>query len=126
MERDTKHIISVAETIRQQLVALTDRDILNSWGITGISATTCEDMPALKLNVTARLHKGSVIVALNEGADSYEIFLNDEKGRRKVAEDIFFDELSDFIDRTIEKGEDEKEYLAFCEQERIKLFSGQV
>ena len=58
-------------------------------------------MPALRFLVNGRLHKGIVIVALNEGTDYCEIYLQDKDGKKKVAEDLDFTQFSDFIDRTI-------------------------
>ena len=126
MEIDKKHILSVADTIRKQLIALTPQNVLLSWGISNLAATICENLPALRFLVNGRLHKGIVIVALNEGTDYYEIFLQDKDGKKKVAEDLDFTQFSDFIDRTIERGENEAEYNAFIAEERRKLFMGQV
>ena len=126
MVMDKDYILSVAETIRQQLVVLTPPNVLLSWGISRLVATTCEDMPALRFQVQARLHTGAVYVALNQGVDYYEIFLQNKDGKKKVAADIDFESLGSTIDRLVEKGENEAEYNAFCEQERRKLFMGQV
>jgi hypothetical protein len=77
-----------------------------------------------KFKVNGRLHKGAVFIALNEGVDYYEIFLQDASGTRKVAEDIDFEQLGEVIDRHIERGENAAEYNAFCEAEYRKLMRG--
>ena len=41
-----------------------------------------------------------------------------------VNDEVCFDELGGVIDRAIESGTDKAEYDKFCEQERIKLYSG--
>lgn len=121
---DRQRILDIAETIRQQLVGLTPMNVLNSWGVTGLAATVIDNMPALKLKVNGRLHKGHVIIALNEGVDYYEIYLSDEKGRRKIATDIDFTQLGDVIDTAIESGTDKAEYDKFCEENFRKVFFG--
>ena len=126
MEIDKKHILSVADTIRKQLIALTPQNVLLSWGMTRLVATICEDMPALRFQVNGTIFQGQVYIALDEGQDYYEVYLQDKNGRRKVADSLDFTQIGDFVDRTVERGENEEEYATFCEQERIKLFSGQI
>ena len=126
MNIDIEHIKSVAETIRQQLFALTPVNVIMSWGLSGMVATTHYDMPSLKLMVSGRLHKGAVIISLDEASDYYKLYLMNKEGVRKVAEDLDFTQLGETIDRAIEKGDNEKEYMAFCEKERIKLITGQI
>lgn len=121
---DRQRILDIAETIRQQLVGLTPMNVLNSWGVTGLAATVIDNMPALKFKVNGHLHKGHVIIALNEGVDYYEIYLSDEKGRRKIATDIDFTQLGDVIDTAIESGTDKAEYDKFCEENFRKVFFG--
>jgi hypothetical protein len=122
---ESERIIEIAETIRHQLLSLTPMDVVLSWGIEGILyATVIDDMAALKFSVNGRLHKGSVIIALNEGVDYYEVFLQDDSGIRKVAEDVCFEQLGEVVDRHIESGDDKAEYNAFCEAEGRKLLHG--
>lgn len=103
---DKTHILSVAEEIRQQLVGLTSPNVLMSWEISQLTATVIDNMPALRFKVNGRLHKGQVFIALNEGIDYYEIYLADDKGKRKIAYDIDFTQLGDVIDNAIEGGTD--------------------
>ena len=124
MNLDKKHIMSVAETIREQLLGLTPMNMLMSWGISLLTATVIDDMAALSLRVNGRIHKGEVIIALNEGVDYYEIYLRDdseERNTRKIAEDIDFTQLSTTIDEAIESGRDKEEYYRFCAGVRQSL-----
>lgn len=116
-------IKQTAETIRQQLFGLTEFNVICSWGIEPpLLATVTNGMASLKFKVDARLHKGFVIIALNEGDDYYEIFLQ-KPGEKpvRIAEDIDFTQLGDVIDVAIESGTNKAEYEAFCEEERQKL-----
>lgn len=121
---DKKHILNVAEEIRRQLVGLTAPNVLMSWGISQLAATVIDTMPALRLKVNGRLHKGEVFIALNEGVDYYEIYLADKNGRRKIAYDIDFTQLGDVIDTAIESGTDKEEYNKFCEENFRKVMFG--
>ncbi len=123
MKIDRRHILNVAETIRQQLVGLTPMSVLMSWGVSSLTATLLENMPALKFRVNGRLHKGEVIVALGEGADYYEIHLRDSKETRRIARDVDFTQLGDIIDTAIESGTDPKEYEKFCRENLIRVMS---
>lgn len=101
--------MSVAETIREQLFGLTSPNILMSWGISRLAATVIDGMAALSLRVNGRIHKGEVIIALNEGGDYYEIYLRkgtEERDTQKIAEDVDFTQLSEIIDGAIESGTD--------------------
>lgn len=121
---DKKHILSVAEEIRRQLVGLTAPNVLMSWGISQLAATVIDNMPALRLKVNGRLHKGEVYIALNEGVDYYEIFIANDEGKRKIAYDIDFTQLGDVIDTAIESGTDKEEYNKFCEENFRKVMFG--
>lgn len=126
MKMDVDYIKSVAQTIRQQLFALTPVNVLMSWGISKMMATSHNEMPSLMLVVNGRLYKGSVLICLNECSDYYEIYFRDKEDIRKVAQDLDFTQIGTELDRLVEKGDDEDEYNAFCEQERIKLMNGQI
>ena len=126
MNVDIEHIKRVAQTIRQQLFALTPANVLMSWGLSGLVTTTYKNMPSLRLMVSGRLHKGAVIISLDEASDYYKLYLMNKEGVRKVADDLDFTQLGETIDQAIEKGDNEEEYMAFCEQEHIKLITGKV
>jgi hypothetical protein len=122
---EAEYILSTAETIRKQLVTLTDINILMSWGISHIVATTKNDMAALKFDVRGRLHRGAVIIAYDEGSDYYQIFLRYPTGDKQIAEDVDFESMSNIIDRAVEVGNDEDEYTKFCYDEFNKLLHGE-
>lgn len=124
MAFEKEHVMSVAETIREQLFGLTSPNILMSWGISRLAATVIDGMAALSLRVNGRIHKGEVIIALNEGVDYYEIYLREgteERDTQKIAEDVDFTQLSEIIDEAIESGTDKEEYYKFCDEVRQSL-----
>ncbi|MCD7851501.1 MAG: hypothetical protein LUH63_18370 [Parabacteroides sp.] len=122
---EKEYIMQVAQTVKEQLVALTPMPVLMSWGIEEFAATLYRDLPALRLKVNGRLHTGFVIVVLN-GSDYYEVYLVKGIEVKCVNDEVCFDELGDVIDRAIESGTDKAEYDKFCEQERAKLFGKAV
>ncbi len=124
---DKDYILSVANEIRSQIAALTPANVFCSWGVRPpFLATVFHGMPALKFHVSGRLHTGWVIVALDEGLDYYELHLQNHTGTRLVADQVCFDQLSELIDTTIERGTDPAAYEAFCEAERQKLLRGDL
>lgn len=94
---ETEYVMEIARTIREQLVSLTPMPVIMSWGIEGFAATVYKDMPALQIEVNGRLHTGYVIVALN-GADYYEVYLQQGASVECVNDEVCFDELGDVID----------------------------
>lgn len=118
-----EYVMQTAQTIRQQLWAMTPFSILMSWGITQLVATTFRNLPALRMKVNGRLHSGYVIIALN-GSDYYEVYLLKGADPECVNEEVCFDELGDVIDRAIESGTDKEEYDNFCNQQLAVLVSG--
>lgn len=127
MKKDIQHILDVARETCRQISRLTPMNVLMSWGVDTLRATTFRDMPALRIKVNGRLWSEYVIIALDEGKDYYEVWLADRKGNsKKVADEIDFTQLSDCIDTAIEKGTDEDEYFRFCEAERAKLMNGML
>ena len=122
---EKEYIMQVAQTVKEQLVALTPMPVLMSWGIEEFAATLYRDLPALRLKVNGRLHTGFVIVVLN-GSDYYEVYLVKGIEVKCVNDEVCFNELGDVIDRAIESGTDKAEYDKFCEQERAKLFGKAV
>lgn len=117
---DRQYIMRIAETIREQLVSMTQLPVLMSWGITQFVATVYRDLPALKFQVNGRLYKGDVLVCLN-GSDYYEIYLQNGEGTRCISEEAYFDELGEVIDRHIESGTDKAEYDKFCSEQLALL-----
>ncbi|GAB0483125.1 Uncharacterised protein [Alistipes sp. cv1] len=120
---EKEYVMQVAKTIREQLVVLTPMPVFMSWGIDEFAATIYKDLPALRIKVNGRLHKGYVIIALN-GSDYYEVYLQKGKNVECIDEEVFFEDLGDVIDRAIESGTDKAEYDKFCEQQLAILTGG--
>lgn len=123
---DKEYVIQIADTIRQQLLATTPMNVICFWGaLHGFFATEYKDMATLVFKVNGRLFKGEVLISYNE-MDYYELYLKDASGIRLVHPEVYFDQLGDIIDETIERGTDAKEYEAFCENEHAKLMRGEI
>lgn len=56
---EKEYVMQVAQTIKEQLVALTPMTVLMSWGIKEFAATLYRDLPALRIKVNGRLHAGT-------------------------------------------------------------------
>lgn len=116
----------IASTALSQIKATTANNVFNSWGVHKAVATVYNGAPALALLVDARLLKGFVFVVYNEGQDLYELYTADvtksEDEVTKVIDGLYADDLGDWIDRTIERGENWQEYEAFCREEEKKLY----
>lgn len=129
MERD--YLLSVANTIWQQiLVGGGDISIPMSWGIGKrvAIARRCSDnelRPCLALKVSGLLHQGWVIIALNEGHDTYEVLLVNEDGmydKDGWIKDVYCDELTSLIDSLVERpvwmGDDEYYEKAMADSDK--------
>ncbi len=117
---EKEYVLEVANTIREQLVALTPFNTIMSWGVSKFAATVYKDMPALTFKVNGRLHKGIIVIALN-GADYYEVYLQSGSETTLINGEVCFNELGDVIDEYIERGKDREEYNQFCRQQLSKL-----
>ena len=75
--------------------------------------TFYKNMPSLMLKVSGAIHKGYVIISLDESSDTYIITLMDNK-KEPVAsyDDIYCDSVGSKIDELIERpaGMNDKEY----------------
>ncbi len=120
---EKEYVLEVANTIREQLMTLTPLNTILSWGVDRFAATVYKDMPALTFKVNGRLHKGTIIIALNS-ADYYEVYLQSGKKTSLINDEVCFDELGDVIDEHIERGTDREEYNRFCEQQLKELIHG--
>ncbi len=105
---DKDYVMRIAETIREQLVTMTDTAVLLSWGIHEFMATVYKDLPGLKFRVNGRLFQGYVLICLN-GSDYYEVYLQNGEGTRCISDEVCFDELGEVIDRHIES-----DFKEFC------------
>lgn len=84
-----------------------------SWGVSKTMFTFWKDMPSLMLRVSGAIHKGWVVISLNEGADTYEVrLLNVRQEEKAVYTDIYADQVGSFIDGKIERpvGMSDEEY----------------
>lgn len=123
---DKEYVLSVADTIRQQLLGLPPMNVICSWGaLHGFFATVYKQMATLMFKVNGRLFKGHVLIAYNE-LDYYEIYLKDENGTRLLQDEVYFDQLCEVIDEAIERGDNPEEYAKFCKQEKAKLLRGEI
>jgi hypothetical protein BACCOPRO_01507 len=122
---DKSEIMAVVTTIREQLITLTNSNVLFSWGIQGFVATIFNEMATLKFRVNGRLFKGDVLICYNT-LDYYEIYLSNEDGSKCICNEAYYDNLGDIIDTAIESGTNKKEYEEFCHGEWFKLLSGQI
>ena len=114
---DKEYLLEVVETIKSQLLGTTPINTIMSWGVSGFIATNFKEMPTLMFPVSGRLFTGFVMVALNEGADYYEIFLRNEDGIRHLATDVCFEDFGLLIDIA---------YEAFCQEQWKKLLTGNL
>ena len=121
LSMEKEYVMQVASTARKQLLASINISVIWSWGTTNFTATVHNGMPSLKFSVNGRLHKGFVIISLDEGIDYYEVHLQDATGTRLVKDEVCFDELGSVIDEAIESGTNKAEYKQFCDEQRKKI-----
>ena len=110
----------VAKVAWEQIVGTTGANIVASWCIRGVGAGVVINesgyyLPCLVLAVSGLIHKGRVIVALNEGLDEYEVALWNKSGQRvgRWHTGLMFDELGAKIDELVErpKGMTDEDYM---------------
>lgn len=94
-----------------------NQTVVMSWGAERFRATTYKGMAALRFSVNGFLHKGTVMVAYNEGADLFEIYCLNSKGAVvNSARGVYFDELTDRLDTMIETKSNDTDYHTKIEQ----------
>lgn len=105
--------MSIANTINQQLRALTPRNVFWSWGASKFQAVGANQIEgigesyagALMFYVRGMLHKGHVMISLN-AMDEYTISIGSvRKGKMNVKKQIkgvHFDMLGTIIDGMVE------------------------
>jgi hypothetical protein len=77
-----------------------------SWAYHNPKAAEYRGMPALSARVSGYQHKGYLVVALNEGADLFEVYALSIKGEvKKEVKGVYIDQLIEVIDRMVEIGE---------------------
>ena len=103
-EQDRERCYEIAKTINEQLFWSIDKWTYFSWGVSKKLFTYFKEMPSLMMRVSGALHKGWVVISLNEGSDTYEVRLfNVKKEEKAKYEDIYCDQLGEFIDGLIER-----------------------
>lgn len=124
-EQERERCYQVAKTISNQLFWSIDIPTYWSWGVSSKVYTFYNGMPSLKMRVSGLVHKGWVVVSLNEGRDTYDVRLLDVKNEEKaVYEDIYADCLGKFLDDKIEKpvSMSEEQYAKLAEiDSKIKM-----
>ena len=126
MNTNANYTKQVAETIWQQILCTTDRNVVWSWGVSTRYFLTHKNMPSLAIKVQGFLHKGFVIISLDEGMDLYNLYLcKTLKGKdnpTKVIEGLYFDQLGEVIDRYVERGDcSDKEYAKKVDNAKYKI-----
>lgn len=121
MERD--YVIQMANTIREQLIAMTPVSVILSWGMETFVAIEFNGMAALRFHVNGRLFRGNVIVAYNT-MDYYEVYLQDCSGVKCIHEEVYFDRLGKVIDEAVEQGKDKAEYKRFLTEKGYPTIAG--
>jgi len=110
-QQQAMRVNSIANEIYRQLKAILGINVLWSWGIAEQRAMMYKNMASLGIRVNGYIHKGWVIISLNEGKDLYNIYLLDRKQNvKETFEDVYAEDL-EILDSLIETGEmSEQEY----------------
>ena len=107
---EKEYVISVAKEINVTLNMFAA--VTMSWGIEDRRATLYKGMPALRFTTNGFVHKGDVVVALNEGQDLYECYLIGKDGNvTREFKEVYVDMLIGILDKAVETGgRTEEEY----------------
>jgi len=110
-QQQAMRVNSITNEIYRQLKAILGINVLWSWGIAEQRAMMYKNMASLGIRVNGYIHKGWVIISLNEGRDLYNIYLLDKKQNvTQTFEDVYAEDL-EILDSLIETGEmSEQEY----------------
>lgn len=98
MEKD--YVLQVADTIKDQLVAVTPIGVIRSWHVEKFMAVEYKGMAALRFHVSGEAFCGNVIVA-HKGQDCYEVHLQNYSGTKHIKDEVHFMELGETIDRAV-------------------------
>lgn len=77
-------------------------------------------MPSLIFKVNGILHKGYVVVALNLGKDTYEVYLlNSRKKEINMVDNVYCEDLGNIIDGLVERKQStsDDEYLQMLKED---------
>ena len=104
MEKEFKQYArTVAHTIWNQVCA-GGVNIVMSWGVSKLGFTFSHGNPALIMWVSGFQFKGCVIIELNV-MDTYDIYFMKDAKYEKEINDVYFDQLTEVLDKYIEVGE---------------------
>ena len=107
----TEHDVEIGQYILT--ILKTRLDIVASWGLD--PETLRPIKYGIQFHVQGFKHMGWVRIALNEGADLFEVTLLSEEGEEvKKIEDVFLDNLISTVDEAVEKTDDYDKTL--CEE----------
>lgn len=107
----TEHDAEIGQYILT--ILKTKLDIVASWGLD--PETLRPIKYGIQFHVQGFKHTGLVRIALNEGADLFEVTLLSEEGEEvKKIEDVFLDNLISTVDEAVEKTDDYDKTL--CEE----------
>lgn len=99
-----EEVAAIAAECYRQITALTPMTVFFSWGVSKVRYTEYNGMASLVLTVNGFLHQGLVVVALDEGSDTYIVYcLDDNLNEVAKEEDVYFDQLGNIIDRMVER-----------------------
>lgn len=100
----------VAETILQQVKNWGDISVYWSWGVDKLFRCEFDGKSGMMMRVHGFKLEGWVIILLNEGSDTYEIYT--QKGKlfnlakvQFAKDDVYCDELQNIVDRLVETGD---------------------
>ena len=103
-----EYVKGVAAVIWGQLLSTIDNNVLGSWGVDSLAYTLFEaegeQFPALTFTVDGILFRGRIFIALDEGADYYQIYCLKDGIITLISSDVCFDEMGEIIDRFVERG----------------------
>ena len=104
MNHTKEEIAAIASECYKQITTLTPKMVFWSWGVSNVQSTEYKGMASLVLRVNGYLHRGLVIVSLNEGSDTYEVYcLDDKLSVVKEQQEVYFDMLGSVIDAMVEQ-----------------------
>jgi hypothetical protein len=105
----TDHIDETADYILT--VLRSGGPVMWSWGAKNFRAAVYEGMAALRFSVSGFVHVGDVAVALNKGADVFEVYCLDCNDTVVSSRDgVYLDELVGTVDGLVEKEGSDAEY----------------
>lgn len=113
MKYSKKYILDLVETVMNQICAEVGASVVMSWGVRSVGGGETRNAdgytsPCVVLGVSGLVHTGLVVVAYNEGADTYEVQLRTFEGVPvgETHTDVYCDQLGHLIDTLVERPSD--------------------